>query len=494
MQSTLTSKSIFQNWQVPVMFLIFFGIRALSFLLVDQMIIQAILVFLILMTLGILYFKNPDWAFYLVLGELFLGGSGHYLEFINLSIRALLIITFILLWTLYAIGNQKLLQNIDLNKKFSIILFVFYLFLIISIISGIRYDHAVVSIIQDLIPFLYLPLLFPAYHLLSKPKTQEYFIRLLIVFLISSAVFSLFTFILFSTGIVELQEPFYKWFRDVSMGKITNMGAGFFRVVLPEHLLITPIILIISSLLMRDEKHHKMWRFLLFLASIILVINLSRIYFVAIIVGLIVLKYKHLWKRWFIISTTTLGLIFLIFTSLFLISSGGKSLGLELFGIRISSIASPHIEESSATRIMIFPEALKMIGTAPILGQGLGASITFLNTVTYKQITTRQFDWGYLEMMVELGILGSLALVSFIFFAIWKLIEKINHAPDWHDFYVGLLASIVAFLIINITSPAIFHVFGIFFFVFTLAIALQPMDIFDRLINILYRIFNRIEQ
>jgi len=493
MLNRLTAKSIFFNWQTLILLLVFFTLKFVSFSLHDHLIIQGILVFVFLMIFGISYFKNPTLAFYILIGEIFLGGSGSYLEFVGLSIRTLLIGTFLILWTIDIISKREVQKRFIFDKTFTILLVIFYLFLSISVINGFLHGHNIQHIIQDLMPFLYLPILFPAYNLLSKEKTQEYLIRLIIVFIIGSAIFSIYTFFLFSTGVVELQEPFYKWFRDVAYGKITNMGNGFFRIVLPEHLLITPIILLISSLLMRDERHHKMWRLLLILSSIVLVLNLSRAFLLALLLGFVILKLKHKATRWFIISTTTLGLIILIFTSFSVLASGGKTLGWELFGVRIVSITSPQIETSSATRMMILPSILEMIKQKPILGTGIGAETTFLNTNTHEQITTRHFDWGYLEMLVELGILGSLLLLSLIIFLLYKISEKIKNAYDWQDFYVGILAGVVAMLIINITTPALFHVFGIIFFVLILSIALKPVDIFESLVTSLYRIFNRIK-
>jgi len=493
MLDKITKESIFHHWQTPTMLLVFFSIRASSFFLTGHLITQSVLAFLIILLLGILYFKNPDWAFYLVIGEIFLGGGGHYLEFLGLSIRTLLIGTFLILWTLHTVSQGIIREHVHLEKHLSIFLIVFYFLLVISVINGLYHGHPMGVIIQDLMPFLYLPLIFPAFHLLSRESAQEYFTRLIIAFIIGSAIFSVFTFVLFSTGIAELQEPFYKWFRDVSLGKITNMGNNFFRIVLPEHLLMTPIVLIISSLLMRDEKHHKMWRILLFLSTMILVLNFSRVYLLALVAGLVILKYKHRWKRWLIVSATTLGLFFLIFASFSILASGGKSLGEELFGTRVASLATPDIEASSANRMMMLPSIFEIIKSAPILGVGLGASVTFLNTKTYELVTSRQFDWGYLEMMAELGTLRTLALLALIFFGAWKLMEKIKHAPDWHDFYVGLLGGIMAMLVTNLTSPALFHVFGIIFFVLILAIAIKPMDIFEKLITLLYRIFNRVK-
>lgn len=491
MEKFLSNKSIFFRGQTFWLLVLFSAVRILSYFLNGHLVIQGLLVFIILMTLGVLYFKNPQWAWGLVLGEILLGGSGHYLEFLGLSIRTLLIGFFIFLWLAQLLGERNLGKKIVINKQVNLILIVLFVFLFGSIFNGLYHEHEFRRIIADIMPFTFLLLLFPSYYLFSDKKAQEFLVRLISVFIIGTATFSLTTLALFSNNITRLQDGFYKWYRDVDMGKITDMGSGFFRIVEPAHLLIVPIILIITSLLMRDERHHKMWRFVQILSIVILALNLSRAYFLALIVGLIILKLKHKWKQWLTESIVVVLLVIIIFSGIHLLASGGESLGWELFGVRIQSLTSPSIEISTNTRMMILPAAWQMITANPLLGVGLGATVTFLNPYTYEAFTTASFDWGYLEMWAELGILGALVLIGLYLFVAYKLLLKILNIQDWHDFDVGLLAGIVALLITNIAAPALFHVFGILYLIFAMTIAIKHTSIFDRTTTVLYQVFNR---
>ncbi|MFH1947430.1 MAG: O-antigen ligase family protein [Candidatus Magasanikbacteria bacterium] len=493
MNRFLTSKSIFFQKQTILLLVLFFLIRITSFLLYEHLIIQGILVFILLMFLGILYFKNPDWAWMLVLGEIFLGGSGHYLEFVGLSIRTLFIFFFLFLWISQHLGQKLLIRRLKIHKYLNWIISILFLTLFFSFINGIYHEHSVTRVIQDFMPFSFLLLIFPSYHLFKDNKIQEYLVRLLLVFIIGTAIFSIFTFIIFSLRLTEIHESFYYWYRLIDVGKITNMGQDFFRIVEPAHLIITPLILIITSLLMRNEKHNKMWRFLLLCLVIILVLNLSRGYFLALGVGLLVLKYKHNWLKWLKESLFVLLMIFLVFSSISLVASGGKTLGWEMFGLRLKSFVQPEIEISTNTRMMILPKILDIIKENPISGVGLGAVVTFTNTQTYETITTSHFDWGYLEMWTEMGLFGSLILIFIYCFTGYILIKKIKTIPDWHDFDVGLLAGIIALLVMNITIGALFHVFGILFLIFTLTIATKYTNIFDRTTALLYQVFNQVK-
>jgi len=493
MEKFLTTSSIFFSRQTSYLLALFFIIRVISFVLMPHQILQGILVFGFILLLGILYFKNPSYAMLLVLTEILLGGSGHYFELAGLSIRTLLIAFFFFLWLSYNWGQETLKQRLQqLPKSLSALLILLALIILLSILTAINNEHNAKAIIQDIIPFAFLILLYPAGHLLSEQKNQEYLIRVIVVSLIGTACFSIISFLLFSTGIAVLQDQFYLWCRWIDDGKITNLGNNFFRIVEAAHLLIVPVILLISSLLMRDEKHNKMWRILRVLAILVLVLNLSRGYFLALLIGLLVLKYKHKFKKWAIELALVIFWIVALFTGISLIASQGKTLGWEQFGVRLQSFVNPTIEISSATRMMKLPVIWEQIKQHPIVGLGVGSSLTFYNSLTYKQETTSHYDWGYLEMVAETGITGALILLSIYLYTAFLLVKKIKNIPDWHDFDVGLLAGIVAFIVMNITIAALFHVFGILFLVFTLTIALKQTNIFEQITKLLYQVFNKL--
>lgn len=493
MLSRLTTKAIFFNWQTALLLCAFVVLRIFSFALAQHNILQALVVFLLVFTLGILFFKNPDWAWMVVLGEIFLGGSGHLFEFFGLSLRTLFVLTFLFLWTVFAWNDPEKRHQLQLPDKLFYGFPILWLFVAISAVIGILNGHGAVAVIQDSIPFAFFLILLPSFYLFKQEKIQHYFIRLVIVFLIGSALFSLFTFILFRTGLGELQDPFYKWFRDVIMGKITIVTDYYFRIVAPEHLLIPPIMLIVSSLLMRDEKHHHLWRLLFILGSIILALNFSRAYLLGFVIGLTVLLYKHKLRRWLKVSLWSVITLIIIFTGVNLISSLGKSLGWEIVGVRIGSLVAPHIETSAEIRMVLLEPIFQLITARPIIGNGLGASVTYIDPLTLTEISRRHFDWGYLELWAELGIIGAAWFMIVIGAVMVQLIKKIEILPDYHDLHVGLLGGLIAMLIINITTPALFHVLGVLYLIFVIGFITKPLDIFDTVVTTLYRIFNKLK-
>jgi O-antigen ligase len=491
MLDRLEEKSIFFDKQTFYLFSLFFVLKIASFYLAPHIFLQAILVFILIILLGVLFFKNPYYALAIVLMEFFLGGSGHYFEFFGLSIRTVLTSIFLFLWFSYSLANKKEMIKVEIKNKF----YSFLLFLIIlvffSFLIGLINGHEIKNIIADFIPYSIFLFIFPFENLFKDKNFKYFFIRLVIVFILGSAVFALFNFVLFRLNIFEIHGEYYKWFRDVLGGKITYLTTYFYRIVLPEHLLITPILVFIASLLMRDEKHHKMWR-LLFLASvIILILNFSRAYFMAIFFAYFILKYKHNFLKWFKVSLWSIIIFIAVFVMILFSSSLGKSVGLELLGLRFVSMLSPEIELSANTRMLKLDPILSMIKKETIFGYGLGTKINYIDPVTYTNIIDPHFDWGYLEMLVELGIITSFLFLLFYLFLIFELVKKIKEINSYHDVYIGILAGFISLMVINITTPALFHTLGVFYLSLIIVFITKPISLYEEIISIIYRIFNK---
>jgi hypothetical protein len=243
---------------------------------------------------------------------------------------------------------------------------------------------------------------------------------------------------------------------------------------------------------MRKEKHHFLWWLTLAAANLVFVLEFSRIYFLALVCGLIILKYKHQWLQWLHICIFTLASSFLLFGLINFAASSGLSSGLNLLGLRIGSISHPAIEESSLTRTALLPPILNMIGSHPFFGSGLGSKIVFTDPIKNTIVTTSQFDWGYFEIWAELGIFGLLLILSLIDYILHTLIKKIRYVSDFQDFYVGLFAGVIALSIMNITSPTLFHTLGIVYITFTLALTVKHHTLLDNIVELLYRSFRRL--
>jgi hypothetical protein len=410
------------------------------------------------LALAMYWLIKKDWRGWLVVaGEIIFCGSGNMLSVGSISLRTLLLIASVGIYFVLSLRKTKLSIS-----RVGILIFALIAWAGISSIIGYGNGHALGNVVTDFIPYLFLLYYFPLRDLLHDDKFKGEVFNMIAGALIGCGLITVFTSLMYGFGIFVLQDNYYHWFRDVCGGKITDTGANFFRVILNEQLLLVPLALyFITRVKQKIEFVNDM---ALPAAAAILSVNLTRIYYLALLVGLCFAFTKTLWRRWLINSAVILLSVFGWFTFLHVLVGGLPNPGWEYFGLRATSIIAPHIEESSLSRMLLLPKILEKISSAPILGTGLGDTVTVFSPVYNELITTPHFDWGYLEILAETGIVGLLIWFALIMTAFYLIIKNsaLNHG-------ILLLAPLAALLVINITSPALFHVFGFIFIAIVLA-------------------------
>jgi len=432
-------------------------VRAASFFLKDipigNEIVGALAVALFLYTC----FKNQSIAWTILVLELLLDGAGHFFEFNSLLLRTWLLGIFACFWAWKIVRTKKLPP---LPPKNLLITFgIFGAFLSWAIVGGFLRDHNTTYVIQDAILYLFALLLFPA--LEFETRENAIYQTAMRVFIWGSAIFSAITLTLYSLGLAVLQDSYYHWFRDVAAGKITDLGAHFFRIVTAEQLFFVPIILVLMSLLIK--KSEKKYWLLLATSLFVLTLNFTRIYILALVVSALTLLYRESWKQWLKISALSLGAFLLIFFGTHIAASRGQSLGLELLGVRVTGVRAPTTDPSGAIRLALLPDIKKTIAQHPLLGSGLGTTATYVDPITKQPQTRTQFDWGYFEMIAELGILGTLAYLAFLGTILYNFARATKLETPLSR---GLFAGALSLFIINITTPALFQGFGILYFIY----------------------------
>jgi O-antigen ligase len=414
--------------------------------------------------------KSQPLAWILLVGEILLDGAGHFFEFNGLLLRTWWLAIFATIWIIRKFTEKSKL--ILPSKQIIITLAIFIGYLIFAIVNGLWQHHTPMLVAQDAILYLFILLLFPALdfdNFLFKPIYKN----IIKAFIWTSALFSAFTLWLYSSGLATLPNGYYQWFRNIAAGKITDLGENFFRIVLPEHLLIVPIFLILVSYFIYSKRSLAWW--LLFLAAATtLALNFTRIYFVGIAAGLFFLLYHANFKRWLTISSLSVLTLITIFFSLHFVGSDGRSLGLNLLGVRLAGMQAPLSDPSGAIRMAMLPDILNTIKKSPWLGSGLGTTVSYIDPTNGLKLTRTQFDWGYWEMIAELGIIGTVTYLIFLIIITYQLFKTINQpnsvSVDNLPFSRGLVAGAIALFVINITTPALFQGFGVIYFVFLIKI------------------------
>jgi O-antigen ligase len=436
--------------QVYWLILAFFSIRFLSFVLRADAVLQGLVVITAIVILVCLFQKNWQHALLFLIAEYLLGGVGHFFELSGISLRTLLTVIFLMLYLSLALKHKELLK---IPKNIVTILSIFFTIIAIAAFVGYLNHNPLPFIIQDLIPIIFILLILPLYHFWKNEKNKIFFLQLILAWLIGSTIWSMLNFVLFSADLVMLHQDYYNWLRDFALAKITASSPYFWRIVFPEQLLLVPLILIISAAWLKYKNNF--YLILLLLSGLIFSLNISRAYILGLLFGLLILKYKNAWAGWLKIFIFNVLIIFSLFTVINIASSAGATNGWEILGLNFGGITAPKTEISTQNRIELLAPIINMIKTSPIIGQGLGQS------VINEKINTRHFDWGWLEIWVKWGLAGllfSVFLLIFLLKNIWRQIK--NQA-----LYLGLAAGILAMMLINVTTPALFHVFGILYFI-----------------------------
>lgn len=424
----------------------------------------------LLFTIYYLLIRSP-WGWYLIALEIILGGSGGYLAIQGISLRTLLLLGSIFIYKVHLLKDKKVKTFINENRYPLIIITLLVIYAVFSALYGYSHGHTRSLIIADFIPYLFLFYYFPLKDLLaSKSFKPTVFQTAIVAAIVGNFILIAVTFIGFSSGVFVLQDAYYHWYRDIALGKIAELPFHFYRLVINEHLLLIPLIIYIFYKSIIAKKNLTYYSILLLPLLAVLAVNLTRIYLVALAIGIVALFRINYWKRWLVYGAVSAGAFVLIFTSIHLVASRGQSLGLELFGLRLQSIASPSIEDSSLSRMLLLPKIMEKINAAPLLGTGLGDQITVYSPVFKKDITTPHFDWGYLEIIAEMGLVGLLLWLGLLgsIFKSWRqkplqttLITETNQNFSTNTHKPWIAATLAALLVINLTSPAIFHVLGI---------------------------------
>lgn len=407
--------------------------------------------------------KKPGWGG-LVFGlEIFLNGGGEYSSLSGISVRTILFVLVMAVF-LFETIKEKHLKNLILeNKRLLFVLSIFSVFSIVGMLNGLWQNNGWRAVIGDFIPYSYVWLALPARGWIAREDFKNKMLAAFSAFLIGSLIFSLFTFALFSTGAQLLHGEFYKWFRDFSMGKITDLGQGFFRVVLPEHLLVA---LAFPAIMFYSSKKASAKFFLAVPSLALLAVNFSRAYFIGILCGLAVLFPWFKTRAWLKNFAFVLIVYIFSFCAIFFIASRGHSFGLDVIGFRAKTYVAPKEETSTATRMMLLPVIWEKIKEKPMFGHGLGSSVEFFNFITKEKAITRQFDWGFLEMWAELGFFGVLFFSASIFAMISRSFSDLKNSNKTKFVFA---ASLAVLFFLNLTVPAFFHPFGIVLIAFALA-------------------------
>lgn len=457
---------------------VFLAAEALSFLGFLDPMIGSISFGLIIGLTAWLTWKNLEYGLIVILAELLVGGKGYLFSQVfgsgKISIRIALFTVVIVIWLLRHRGNGNPLTRIPLVfRKWLIFLGVV---LVWGVAFGLINQRGIGTVYFDANAFLFF-LLAPV---VFSPTVNLVRLRDFLLLVVAAATTVLGVKSLLSLGLFAHVDPgqlnsFYRWIRVTGVGEIAYINGNAYRVFFQSQIWGMFGAFLIAALLLpgRDRIQMPKWLFIpLVLGSTAVLISLSRSFWagglVALLTG-IVLGFAHFrWnlKQFLLIGAVSLGIIGLSYTLTswalnfpypFPPSRGSQAA--KLIGQRFETIGG---EAAVSSRLNELEPLREGILRNPAIGSGFGTQLTYtsndprqLQSPNHGVYTTYAFEWGYLDLILKIGLIGLVMYLGLL----WAIGRQL-----WLNqtrFGFGLLLALISLAVVHITTPYLNHPLGI---------------------------------
>lgn len=435
-----------------------------------------------------------EYGLWIALAELMIGSQG-YLFYLDLpgfrvSMRLAIFLIVFFVWLVKYFKPGQLVNSLKKDRLVQI--FLLFLGLIgLGVIVGILNHNGIKNVFFDFNGYLYLGLFFVFLEVFKSKCQIATFLKVFLSALTYVSLKIFFTLYLFSHGIPYLTDYFYHWIRDTRVGEITYAGGNFFRIFFQSQswsligIFVISLFLLVLIIRRSDlpqggkpiASSGKRLDFIYYFALLVAVeasilISFSRSFWLGGIVGMVALvgylifiarfNLKKLAQAFGILIASGILSIALVYAiANFPIPTPSGFFSTDMFKDRLSMISG---EAGVSSRWNLLPVLVIKIKEAPIFGSGYGTTVTYFtedprikNTDNPEgRYTTYTFEWGYLDTMTEIGLIGLLVyllLVVQILYSGWK---KRN------NFLVaGFLLGLIVLMVTHAFSPYLNHPLGI---------------------------------
>ncbi|MBD3359883.1 MAG: hypothetical protein GF365_04230 [Candidatus Buchananbacteria bacterium] len=443
--------------------------------------------FFILIIIGVTLFTlyKLKYGLYIALIELMIGSYGYlfYLQLpeFKLPIRLGIFLTLFIIWLIKYFNWYKYTKLLKKNRLVqNLVLFI--IFLIIGVINGYLHGNGLKNIFFDVNGYLYFGLFFIFLDVFQSKKCIIEFLQIFIASLIYLTFKIFLTLYFFTHGFNWLTDLFYTWIRDTRVGEITWAGGSFYRIFIQSQIYSLIGVFITSLIIIKFYKKqpnfklllkHKKFQFFFSLLIIIqtsILISFSRSFWLGGFVGaiglfiyLITLYKTQIKKLAKTIAILLLGGILSIVLMITIVNFPIPEPG--IFSADTLKNRFTTGDAAASSRWNLLPVLLEQNKKAPFWGTGFGTTVDYQTEdprIKNEQnpqgwVTTFTFEWGYLDTITEIGILGLLIYLIFIGQIFYLGIKsKLNNTIKW-----GLLIGLISIIITHTFSPYLNHPLGI---------------------------------
>ncbi len=461
-----------------------FLVEGLSFIGFLYPIVNKTAFILIFLTAIVLSLKDIRYGLWLMLAELFIGGQGYLFHFqqagLDVSIRIALWLALMSVYLAKVVsGSSRFSKSF---KKTNLPYFgILLLFILWGGVNGFINNNGFSNIFLDANGWLYVLLILPIYHAFLKDKEfNASFIKLFSAAMAWLSVKTLFLEYVFSHKIHSIIEPVYRWVRTSGIGEITLMDSGFTRIFFQSHIFILLAFFLLLFFLnkklenndihlLAPKKKKLVWMFVLSLSVVIsmVLVSFSRSFWLAsalafmlyLMITLKMYGWKVCVKAISMIVGATL-VSFLLLTAVIKFPYPSPS-GVEFANALNERATKISGESAVSSRFKLLPKLFEKIKENPVLGQGFGATVTYrssdpriLASTVDGEYTTYAFEWGWLDIWLEMGILGA---IFYLFLNLRISIKNLKRG-DWLS--LSLAVGVILLATVNFFTPYSNHPLG----------------------------------
>lgn len=484
----------------------------LSFIGYAFPIVGTISFFLILLVVFWFARKNLLFGVGALLFEVAIGVKGYLFSFalfgFPVSLRLALFILIFGLWFWDVVRNKRYVAfaNTSLFKPFA----VFTIMLVIGMIVGVLNGNDLKNIFFDANGYLYLAFMFPIFAVSLSKVAKKKLVSIVLAGSFALTLFSLFAALQFTifhqdsrpdladaisselaiddeedeeqekishsvTAKEELNDPFliartfenkkpatYRWTQDVAIAEISYLAGPFFRVFSPGQifslfLFIFSLFVVLRKSLKKDviasyvpDLPKGFYAALGIISFLTVILGFSRSLWLGLLASLVIFLLYIPFRKAVMLSLAAAACVILLGFGLSVASPQAYS----LIERRVESIVNPSSESAGSNRLNVIDPAFDVVARNPVIGSGFGTTIEYESVVPEKFGTLRvfSFEWSYVDMLTEVGAVGLLLYIYFIYIIYARLGKRSN---------VLFQALILALLIINIATPYLNHPLGI---------------------------------
>ncbi len=416
----------------------------------------------------LLAFRRAEWGAYLVFGELFFGSRGHLLEYnfgaVSLSLRLVVFVAVLLAWLLRTIRRPDALV-----RQISLLPGLYWALLLVvgvGVAAGLLKGHGLTEVFLDANNYLYFLIWLPVLAGLKDDGVKENIFKILAAAIIIIAAKTFLLFLWFSGGFWGI-ATLYQWVIQQDIGEITGEVGSASRIFMQSQFYALVGFFIFG---LGAKPWGRNW-WLVALSLLAVVMSLSRSFWLGALAGLafavpMLLFYYRVALREVAKLAGVLVLLIAVEVGAIYVLANFRSVG---FSSSVSSrLSSPVQEAAGSARLLLLPELLNRIRESPVFGQGFGTAVTYKSYLPDRispenpdgEVTTTAFEWGYLDIILKIGLLGFLVyalLLARFFQQGWQSLKR----AEPFDKNFGLLAGLVALAVLNITTPYLNHPLGI---------------------------------